>query len=142
MVGNRWCPVAAGSPGGIQQITFFLLPFISSTRQRQSKGAKSCLISAFFCRRLMVKVFSRDSLDTVLLTMLDFTSFPSGAGVIEIRDKRPTVAMYCHTWHPTNIFLVVSMIWFSYTEKLYIKMMGYPWEIGWNLHHQHFLFKI
>ena len=41
----------------------------------------------------MVKVFSRDSLDTVLLTMLDFTSFPSGAGVIEIRDKRPTVAM-------------------------------------------------
>ena len=82
MVGNRWCPVAAGSPGGLQQITFFLLPFISSTRQRQSKGAKSCLISAFFCRRLMVKVFSRDSLDTVLLTMLDFTSFSSGVFTI------------------------------------------------------------
>ena len=57
---------------------FFLLPFISSTRQRQSKGAKSCLISSFFCRRLMVKVFSRDSLDTVLLTMVDFTNFSSG----------------------------------------------------------------
>ena len=34
------------------------------------------------------------------------------------------------------------MIWFSYTDKLYIKMMGYPWDIDWNIHHQHFLFKI
>ena len=39
-------------------------------------------------------------------------------------------------WHylvctATNIFLVISMIWFSYTDKLYIKMMGYPWEINW-----------
>ena len=42
----------------------------------------------------------------------------------------------------TNIFLVVSMIWFSYTNKLYIKMMEYSWEIDWNFHHQHFLFKI
>ena len=27
-------------------------------------------------------------------------------------------------WLPSNIFLVVSMIWFSYTDKLYIKMLG------------------
>ena len=34
------------------------------------------------------------------------------------------------------------MIWLSYTDTLCTKMMGYPWEINWNLHHQHFLFKI
>ena len=34
------------------------------------------------------------------------------------------------------------MIWFSCNNKLYIKMMGYPWEIDWNLHHQYFLLKI
>ena len=33
---------------------------------------------------------------------------------------------------PPIYFLVVSMIWFGYTDKLYIKMMGYPWEIHWN----------
>ena len=42
----------------------------------------------------------------------------------------------------TNIFLVVSMTWFSYTDKLYIKMMAYLWELDWNLHHQHFIFNI
>ena len=36
---------------------------------------------------------------------------------------------------------MVSMIWFSHTDKLYIKMMGYPWKIHWNHHHQHFPFK-
>ena len=35
----------------------------------------------------------------------------------------------------TNSFLVVIMIWCSYTDK-----MGYSWEIDWNLHHQHFQF--
>ena len=56
------------------------------------------------------------------------------SGVIEIRDKR-----YKSLCTGTNIFLVVSMIWLSYTDKLYIKMMRYPWEIYWNHHHQHFL---
>ena len=45
--------------------------------------------------------------------------------------------MYCHQY-----FLVVSMIWLSYTDKLYIKMMGYPWKIDWNHDNQHSLFKI
>ena len=56
------------------------------------------------------------------------------SGVIEIRDKWYKLLMYCHQY-----FLVVSMIWFSYTDNLYIKMIGYPWEIHWNHHHQHFL---
>ena len=31
-----------------------------------------------------------------------------------------------------------SMIWYSYTNKLYLKMMRYPWEIDWNLPHLKF----
>ena len=42
----------------------------------------------------------------------------------------------------TNIFLVVSTIWCSYTDELYFKMIGYSWKIDGNHHHQHFLFKI
>ncbi len=38
--------------------------------------------------------------------------------VIGIRDKQPE--SICTA---TNIFLVVNMIWFSYTDKLYIKRM-------------------
>ena len=38
-------------------------------------------------------------------------------------------SIYSHRWTPTKLFLVVSMIWCSHTQKLYIKMMGYPWEI-------------
>ena len=34
------------------------------------------------------------------------------------------LAMYCN-----QSFLVVSMIWFWYTDKLYIKIMWYPREI-------------
>ena len=30
----------------------------------------------------------------------------------------------------------------TYEGKLYIKMMGYSWEIDWNHDHQHFIFKI
>ena len=56
-------------------------------------------------------------------------------GVIELTDKWPQLRCTA-----TNIFLVVSMIWFSYTDKLYLKIMGYPWEIDWNLHHQYFLY--
>ena len=48
-----------------------------------------------------------------------------------------------HQWPcfvmPPNC-LVVNMIWFSwfsYTDKLYIKMMGYSWEIDWNFYHHH-----
>ena len=63
------------------------------------------------------------------------------SGVIEIRDKRPTVAMYCHGI-PTIFFWYLCMIWFSYKDKFYIKIIGYPRENDWNLHHQHFLFKI
>ena len=38
------------------------------------------------------------------------------------------------SWH--QFFgMVVNMIWFSYMDKLYIKMMGYPRKIEWNLHH-------
>ena len=55
------------------------------------------------------------------------------------RDKGLAVnSCYVLPWHPINIFLVVSMIWFSYTDILYIKMMGYPWEKDWNLHRQYF----
>ena len=40
------------------------------------------------------------------------------SGIIEIRDKQ--YKLLCTA---TNILLVISMIWFSYTDKLYIKMM-------------------
>ena len=43
-------------------------------------------------------------------------------------------AMYYHQ-------IKISMIWSSHTDKVYIKMIGYPWEFDWNLHHQQFLFK-
>ena len=34
------------------------------------------------------------------------------------------------------------MIWFSYTDKLYNKMLGFLKEIYWYHHHQQFLFTI
>ena len=45
------------------------------------------------------------------------------------------------------IFFVTFLIWTrpnlnTNKDKWCIKMMGYPWEINWNHHHQHFLFKI
>ena len=55
------------------------------------------------------------------------TASCSHTGVIEKRDKR-----YKSLCTATNMFLVVSMIWFSYKDKLCIKMIGYPWEIHWN----------
>ena len=42
---------------------------------------------------------------------------------------------------PVTIFLVVSMIWFSYTDKLYIKMLGIIFSPQKYHHHQQFLFK-
>ena len=49
-------------------------------------------------------------------------------GVIEIKDKRGT-SRNVMPLTATNIFLAVSMILFSYTDKLYIEFMGYPLEI-------------
>ena len=37
-----------------------------------------------------------------------------------------------------NLFLVVHIY---DTDKLYTKMLRYPLEIDWNLHHQHFYWK-
>ena len=45
-------------------------------------------------------------------------------------------------WLPSNIFLVVCMIWFSYTNKLYIKMLEFSKKNNWYHLHQQFLFKI
>ena len=33
------------------------------------------------------------------------------------------------------------MIWLSYTDKLYIKIMWYSWEIDWTPHHQYFFLR-
>ena len=49
-------------------------------------------------------------------------------GKIEIRDKRPKVAMYCHGSIPSiknGDFFVLN----SYIDKLYIKMLGFSKEI-------------
>ena len=40
-----------------------------------------------------------------------------------------------------NRLTVLPPIWFSYTDKSYIKMMKYKQEINWNLHPQHSLLK-
>ena len=45
-------------------------------------------------------------------------------------------------WLPVNIFLVVTMIWFSYTDKLYIKMLGISFSPQNYHHHQQFLSKL
>ena len=48
-------------------------------------------------------------------------------GVIEIRDKRPTVTIYCHGIPPIkngDLFVLNS-----YIDKLYIKMLGFSKEI-------------
>ena len=65
------------------------------------------------------------------VTSLRLSFFKILMTLIEIRDKWYKSLMYCHQY-----FLVLSMIWFSYTNNLYIKVMGYPWEIHWNHHHQ------
>ena len=41
-----------------------------------------------------------------------------------------------------QIFLVVSMIWFSYTDKLYINMLGITFSPQNYHHHQQFLSKL
>ena len=46
------------------------------------------------------------------------------SGVIEVRDKRPTVAMYCYGIPPIKNFILNS-----YMDKLYIKMLGFSKEI-------------
>ena len=56
--------------------------------------------------------------------------------------ERAVSSCFILPWIPSNIFLVVSMIWFSYTDKLCIKILGFSKEIDWYHHHQQFLFRI